>query len=51
MTTKKDRIYTMTAALGIIKSAVKQITDCKSANTDVIIYNNLNKAISKKGVK
>ena len=48
MSINKDHIFTLTAAFSMIKSAVKQVSPCKSANTDTIIFNSLNKTISKK---
>ena len=48
MSIKKDHVFTMAASFSIIKKAVSQISPCKSKNTDTIIFNSLNKVISKK---
>lgn len=48
MSVNKDHVFTMTAAFSMIKKAVKQISPCKSTNTDTIIFNSLNKTIAKK---
>ena len=48
MSVKKDHVFTMAAAFSMIKKAVSQVTACKSANTDTIIFNSLNKTIAKK---
>ncbi len=48
MSYKKVQVYTLTAALGIVKSAVKHVTGSSSSNVDSIVYNSLNRAISKK---
>ena len=48
MTYKKTQLFTYATALGIVKSAIRQITNTKSEKTDAIIFNSLNKAIEKK---
>ena len=48
MSYKKVQVYTLTAALGIVKSAVKKVTGSSSSNMDTIVFNSLNRAISKK---
>ena len=52
MSYKKVQVYTVTAALGIVKSAVNKVTGTSTKNVDSIVFNSLNRAISKKkGVK
>ena len=48
MSIKKEQIFTFAAAFGIVRNAVKQVTDCKSESTDKIIFNSLNKTIARK---
>ena len=43
---KKENLYTVAAAFGIVRNAVKQVTKCTSESTDKIIFNSLNKAFS-----
>lgn len=48
MSYKKAQVFTITAALGIVKSALSQVTGSESPKTDSIIFNSLNRAIAKK---
>lgn len=48
MTYKKVQVFTLTAALGIVKSAVKQVSNSSTTKTDAIVFNSLNRAIAKK---
>ena len=48
MSYKKVQVYTLTAALGIVKSAVKQVTGSTTSKTDTIVFNSLNRAIANK---
>ncbi|MBR1988407.1 MAG: hypothetical protein IKA36_05160 [Clostridia bacterium] len=48
MSYKKVQVYTLTATLGIVKSAVSRVTGSSTSNIDSIVYNSLNRAISKK---
>ena len=48
MSYKKVQVFTLAAALGIVKSAVQQVLNTKSTKTDSIVFNSLNKAIEKK---
>lgn len=48
MSYKKAHVFTLAAALGIVKSAVKQVSTSNTTKTDAIVFNSLNKAIAKK---
>ena len=48
MTYKKVQVFTLAAALGIVKSAVKQVSNSSTTKTDAIVFNSLNRAIAKK---
>jgi len=48
MSVSKEKVFTMTAAFGIIKSAVQKVSKVDNATTDTIIFNSLNRAIARK---
>ena len=45
---KKTQVFTLAAALGIVKSAVKKVSTSNTTKTDAIVFNSLNRAIAKK---
>lgn len=51
MSIKKEQLFTFAAAFGVVRNAVKQVTECKSASTDKIIFNSLNKTIARKSAQ
>lgn len=51
MSIKKEHVFTMAAAFGIVRNAVKQVAECKSESTDKIIFNSLNKSIARKAAQ
>jgi hypothetical protein len=48
---KKENLYTVAAAFGIVRNAVKQVTKCTSESTDKIIFNSLNKVMARKAAQ
>ena len=51
MQTKKEHLYTIAAAFGMIRNAVKQVTNSKSDAIDKIVFNSLNKVIARKAAQ
>lgn len=48
MSISTEKLFTITAAFDIVKSAVRQAAPSESKNVDTIIFNSLHKAIKSK---